>query len=124
MSRQTVELKGVFNKQAPEEHPRKLPKLPTYMEFLIETAVKKVLRTEKVEPMSSNELIDLIINQYPFDAEGLRDYTYAKLRNNPNITNKELAILLLEMVARNEKFKNMAKIAQTMINEKWWENNV
>ncbi|MED3878748.1 hypothetical protein [Priestia megaterium] len=64
--------------------------------------------------------IDRVVKEYQIDKDDLITEARKKINEKPTISDTDLAIQLLNKVAKNKKYKKMSKIAQEMLNEKWW----
>ncbi|MTH54103.1 hypothetical protein GKZ89_11850 [Bacillus mangrovi] len=116
----------VKQKQNPEElstiNSKNLTEFESYLESLVKKAVKRVLFKSN-NSKSPAKLTKIIVNEYPFDVDELRNHTIDKLNENPEIPNINLKISLLKKVANNKKYKKIAQIAQNMLDKEWWKNN-
>ncbi|MEI2439043.1 hypothetical protein V8V73_00605 [Priestia megaterium] len=69
---------------------------------------------------ATSKEIDRVVKEYQIDKEDLLTEAREKINENPTISDTDLAIQLLNKVAKNKKYKKMSKIAQEMLKEKWW----
>ena len=100
--------------------------LQSKYELAIQSTVKEV-SSQNIPVVGGQLLIQKnmneIISQYNIDTTKLVNEAQEIMDQTPYITDIDLKIQLLKKVAGNKKFKRMSKLAQEMLQEKWWEKN-
>lgn len=83
-------------------------------------AVSLVFKKKGGIGVPRQNLIHLIVTRYKINIVELIEYAKITLNEMPDISNKNLRIILLLKVANNSKNRKIGKIAKFMLKENWW----